>query len=179
MARYYPAIVEPAANGFGVFFPDVPGCTSAGATVQEAARNAGEALPAHLDLAAEHGEAIPEPSELDAIKAESDVVEAARVLVRVETPGRSVRGARTDAGRSASCMSLTAGGRAGGVPLPPGWAWAKPGELGLPRNYYVSGLLVRRDGIVPLAVEIVTRDVSRQILRRRFAPDIIINWITG
>ena len=87
MARYYPAIVEPAAEGFGVFFPDVPGCTSAGATVQESARNAEGALQAHLDLAVEHGEAIPPPSELDAIKAEPDVVEAARILVRVELPG--------------------------------------------------------------------------------------------
>ena len=91
MARYYPAIIEPASEGYGVFFPDVPGCTSAGATVQEAARNAEEALQAHLDLAAEHGEAIPVPSELDAIAPEPGVVEAARVLVRAEIPGRSVR----------------------------------------------------------------------------------------
>ena len=32
MARYYPAIIEPASEGYGVYFPDVPGCTSAGAT---------------------------------------------------------------------------------------------------------------------------------------------------
>ena len=91
MARYYPAIIEPASEGYGVFFPDVPGCTSAGATVQEAARNAEEALQAHLDLSAEHGETIPAPSELDAIAPEPGVVEAARVLVRAEVPGRSVR----------------------------------------------------------------------------------------
>ena len=91
MARYYPAIIEPALDGYGVYFPDVPGCTSAGATVQEAARNAEEALQAHLDLTVEHGEIIPEPSELDAIVAEAGVVEAARVLVRAEVPGRSVR----------------------------------------------------------------------------------------
>jgi predicted RNase H-like HicB family nuclease len=91
MARYYPAIIEPASEGYGVYFPDVPGCTSAGATVQEAARNAEEALQAHLDLTAEHGEIIPVPSELDAIVAEPGVVEAARVLVRAEVHGRSVR----------------------------------------------------------------------------------------
>ena len=91
MARYYPAIIEPALDGYGVYFPDVPGCTSAGATVQEAARNAEEALQAHLDLTVEHGEIIPEPSELDAIVAEAGVVEAARVLLRAEVPGRSVR----------------------------------------------------------------------------------------
>ena len=59
--------------------------------MQEAARNAEEALQAHLDLAAEHGEPIPDPSELDAIEAEPDIVVAARVLVRVENPERAVR----------------------------------------------------------------------------------------
>jgi predicted RNase H-like HicB family nuclease len=91
MPRYYPAIVERAAGGFGVFFPDLPGCTSAGATLQEAVRNAEAALQAHIDLASEHGEAIPNPSELDAVASEPDVVEAARVLVRADVPGRSVR----------------------------------------------------------------------------------------
>jgi predicted RNase H-like HicB family nuclease len=39
---WYPAIIERAEDGFSVFFPDVPGCVSAGATIQEAARNAEE-----------------------------------------------------------------------------------------------------------------------------------------
>ena len=91
MARYFPAIIEKGSDGYGVFFPDLPGCTSAGATIQEAALNAEEALQAHIDLAIEHGEAIPDPSALDAILAEPDVVEAARILVRADPPGRSVR----------------------------------------------------------------------------------------
>jgi predicted RNase H-like HicB family nuclease len=91
MVCHYTAIIEPASEGYGVFFPDVPGCTSAGATVHEAARNAEEALQAHIDLAAEHGETIPESSELDAIVAEPNVVEAARVLVRADVPGRLVQ----------------------------------------------------------------------------------------
>ena len=63
---YYPAIVELAAEGVGGFFPDLPGCTTAGATMQEAARNAEDALQAHIDLAAEHHDPIPRPSEIDA-----------------------------------------------------------------------------------------------------------------
>ena len=39
----YPAIVEWAGEGFSVFFPDLPGCTSAGASIQEAAIGAEEA----------------------------------------------------------------------------------------------------------------------------------------
>ena len=91
MARYYPAIVEHGPDGFCVFFPDLPGCTSAGATIQEAAVNAEEALQAHIDLTVEHGEAIPAPSALDRIVADPDVIEAARILVRTEPPGHAVR----------------------------------------------------------------------------------------
>lgn len=91
VARYFPAIIEKSSDGFGVFFPDLPGCTSAGLTVQEAARNAEDALQAHIDLASEHGDPIPEPSELDHLTIDPDIDEVARVLVRVELPGRAVR----------------------------------------------------------------------------------------
>lgn len=88
---YYPAIIERGEDGFGVIFPDLPGCTSFGASVQEAARNAEEALDGHLNVAAEYGDAIPEPSSLDAIEHDPDIEEVARLLVRVERPGRAVR----------------------------------------------------------------------------------------
>lgn len=88
---YYPAIIERAGDGYSVFFPDLPGCTSAGATIQEAARNAEEALAGHLLVSAQHGDAISDPSELDAIEADPEVDEAARILVRADRPGRSVR----------------------------------------------------------------------------------------
>jgi predicted RNase H-like HicB family nuclease len=45
MARYFPAIIEKASDGFEVFFPDLPGCTNAGATLPGGALNAEEALP--------------------------------------------------------------------------------------------------------------------------------------
>ena len=89
--RYYPAIVERGREGFGVFFPDLPGCTSAGDTIQEAALGAEEALQGHVEVTAEHGEAIPEPSDLGAISAGPEIDEVARILVRVEVPGRAAR----------------------------------------------------------------------------------------
>jgi predicted RNase H-like HicB family nuclease len=91
MASYYPAIVERAGKGYSVYFPDLPGCTSAGATLQAAARNAEEALAAHLILSAEQGDPIPEPSDMDACPADPEVEEAARLMVRVEPPGRALR----------------------------------------------------------------------------------------
>lgn len=64
---YYRALLEPAADGgYGVFLPEVPGCTSGGDTVDEAARNAAEALSAHLGLLLEDGDPLPEPAPLDA-----------------------------------------------------------------------------------------------------------------
>jgi predicted RNase H-like HicB family nuclease len=84
--RHYPAIIEgDARTGYSVFFPDLPGCTSGGTTLQEAALNAEQALAGHVDLMLQAGEGLPEPSVLDKLPRpiEPDVVEAARLLVRV------------------------------------------------------------------------------------------------
>jgi predicted RNase H-like HicB family nuclease len=89
---YFPAIVETGPEGgYGVFFPDLPGCVSAGDSLQEAARNAEIALQLHLAGMVEDGETIPDASELDAIERDPDVNEAARILVRGERPSRLER----------------------------------------------------------------------------------------
>lgn len=87
----YPAIIERAGDSFSVFFPDLPGCTSAGASAQEAALNAEEALSGHLLDMAEHGDAIPEASDLGTLERDPEVEEVARILVKAELPGKSVR----------------------------------------------------------------------------------------
>ena len=88
---YYPAIIDKGEHGYGVVFPDLPGCTSAGDTIDEAARNAEQALRGHLEVMIEHGDPVPEPSALDAIERDPEVNEAARVLVRTDLPGKSLR----------------------------------------------------------------------------------------
>lgn len=88
---YYPAIIERGDDGFGVYFPDLPGCVSAGRTVQEAAIGAEEALHGHLAVMAEYGDPFPEASELDAVQADEGSEEVGRILVRGERPGKSVR----------------------------------------------------------------------------------------
>jgi len=65
-----------------VFFPDLPGCTSSGTNLQEAALNAEETLQGHTEVAVEHGEALPEPSGPGSIAAKPGTDEAARILVR-------------------------------------------------------------------------------------------------
>lgn len=88
---FYPAIVEQAGEGFSVFFPDLPGCVSAGRTLQEAAVNAEEALAGHLAVSIQHGDEVPAPSSLDTIELDPDVEEVMRLLVRGERPGKAVR----------------------------------------------------------------------------------------
>jgi predicted RNase H-like HicB family nuclease len=90
---FYPAIVERGARAksFGVFFPDLPGCTSGGDTAQEAALNAEDALRGHLSLMIEDGERLPPPTDIASLPRDPEVKEVARVLVRAELPGKAVR----------------------------------------------------------------------------------------
>lgn len=87
----YPAVIERAGEGYSVFFPDLPGCTSAGSTVLEAALSAEEALSGHIVETVAHGEDIPAPSDLSEIEHDPEVEEVARILVRTNLPGKSVR----------------------------------------------------------------------------------------
>lgn len=59
--RTYAAMLEPASEGgFGVSFPDLPGCVSFGETLEDAVREAGDALSLHLEGMAEDNQALPE-----------------------------------------------------------------------------------------------------------------------
>ena len=49
---------------FGVTVPDLPGCFSAGDSIEEAIDNAREAILAHTEVMADDGESIPLPSEI-------------------------------------------------------------------------------------------------------------------
>lgn len=55
--------IEPGTKktAFGVVVPDLPGCFSAGDTIEEAYDNAREAIEAHCEILAERGQEIPAP----------------------------------------------------------------------------------------------------------------------
>ena len=65
----YPLVVEPGdeTHAYGVVFPDCPGCTSAGDTLEEAFSNAKEALEGWLEIVIDDGEEIPKPSDMSEI----------------------------------------------------------------------------------------------------------------
>jgi predicted RNase H-like HicB family nuclease len=66
----YPIAIEPGdeATAFGVVVPDLPGCFSAGDTLDEAMAGAEEAIALWIDSVLDAGEAIPMPSSLDTIR---------------------------------------------------------------------------------------------------------------
>jgi predicted RNase H-like HicB family nuclease len=79
-------------SDFGVSFPDFPGCMTAGKTLDEARLMAAEALAMHIAGMAGDGEAIPEPSTIDALAEDPDWRGAVAVLVQVDVPaGKTVR----------------------------------------------------------------------------------------
>lgn len=65
MTRYPILIEEGTAAAFGVVVPDLPGCFSAGNTLDEAVEAAKEAAAAWIDAALDQGMAVPPPSSLE------------------------------------------------------------------------------------------------------------------
>jgi predicted RNase H-like HicB family nuclease len=63
----YPILVEPAdaTHAFCVIVPDLPGCFSAGDTLDEAKQNAKEAIELWIAIAYENGGDVPPPTSLD------------------------------------------------------------------------------------------------------------------
>lgn len=70
----YPIAIEPGTDttAFGVVVPDLPGCFSAGDTLDEAVAGAEEAAAAWVDAALDAGQAIPPPTSLEALRRNPD-----------------------------------------------------------------------------------------------------------
>ena len=68
MKTYVAVLRKTSASDFGVEFLDLPGCFSAGSTLEEAKAMASEALRFHLDGLDQDRAEIPAPSDLDAVE---------------------------------------------------------------------------------------------------------------
>lgn len=92
MTDYIALIHKDADSEFGVSFPDLPGCVSVGATMQEARANAEEALALHVEGMVEDGEPVPPPSTLDEVMADPANRDGAVIIVSLkDAPPRTVR----------------------------------------------------------------------------------------
>lgn len=72
----YVALIDGKPGAFGVVVPDLPGCTSAGATVERALRNAIEAVRLWVEDAEAEGEKVPRARMIDAVCRDPDVAAA-------------------------------------------------------------------------------------------------------
>jgi predicted RNase H-like HicB family nuclease len=95
---HYVAVIEKEEDSaFGVWFPDVEGCFSAGETVEEAVANAAAALRQHAEAVESAGRRVPAARGIDDVLLDEDVaasVEAGAVLFAVPLladAGRTVR----------------------------------------------------------------------------------------
>ncbi|GHB50286.1 HicB family protein [Pseudovibrio japonicus] len=68
---YIAAVHNAPDNCFGVSFPDLPGCVSAGDTLENAKKNAIEAVSLHLSGMEQDGDANPLPRTLDQLYADA------------------------------------------------------------------------------------------------------------
>lgn len=60
---YQITLIAEKEGGYTVLVPQLPGCVSYGSTIEEATRNAAEAIELHLENLAAHKQPIPEGNE--------------------------------------------------------------------------------------------------------------------
>lgn len=92
----YPIVLhKDPGSSYGVTVPDLPGCFSAGDTVEEALVLAREAILGHLQALLETGQNVPDPQPIEVHQRDPDYRDAALwAVVEVDTshlPGRAVR----------------------------------------------------------------------------------------
>jgi predicted RNase H-like HicB family nuclease len=90
---HYIAIIEDAGpdTAVGVWFPDLPGCTSGGDDIDEALRNAPEALELYAESLEMNGKPLPHPRTLTELKTDPDVANdiKAYMVALIELPARA------------------------------------------------------------------------------------------
>lgn len=72
----YTALIDGSDGAFGVTFPDLPGCTAMGASVDEALTSAASALRVWAEAFVAGGNEMPQPTGVDALRKDPDVREA-------------------------------------------------------------------------------------------------------
>jgi len=90
MTGYIALVHKDEGTSYGVSFPDVPGCISAGDTFEEAVANAVDALTSHLALLRDDGDSIPVPRSYEQLRRDPEFIdEAAGAIVTIVEPQRT------------------------------------------------------------------------------------------
>jgi predicted RNase H-like HicB family nuclease len=72
---YIALVHKDKGTSYGVSFPDVPGCISAGDTFEEAVDNSAVALAGHLAVMEADGDPIPHARSLEELKQDAEFVD--------------------------------------------------------------------------------------------------------
>ena len=93
----YPVIIhKESSSDFGVTVPDLPGCFSAGRTMEEALENAQEAVLTHIEGLLVDDDPIPTPSSVESLLPEWNDKGAVWALVAVDLSVLSKRARRVN-----------------------------------------------------------------------------------
>jgi predicted RNase H-like HicB family nuclease len=72
VTHYIAIVEEEEGKAVGVWFPDLPGCFSAGDTLDEAMLNAREAIALYADALREDGRDLPRPRTLTELRSDPE-----------------------------------------------------------------------------------------------------------
>jgi predicted RNase H-like HicB family nuclease len=93
----YPIVIHKDENSdFGVTFPDIPGCFSAGSTIEEAIAMAQEAAECHIEGMLLDSEPIPVASSIEHHKSNPDYSDCVWALVDVDISKLSLKSKRVN-----------------------------------------------------------------------------------
>lgn len=88
----YVALLHPPVDGsgWGVTFPDLPGCVSGGASFEAASEAAREALAGHVAMLRLERDPVPAPRSFEAMRTDTDVTDdlaqgAVAAFIRLDT----------------------------------------------------------------------------------------------
>lgn len=86
--NYIAVIHKDLGTGFGVSFPDFPGCITVGDTIDEAKDLAKEALEFHIEGMREDGDKIPAPSDVERALSDPDFANGVLFLVSIDNQAK-------------------------------------------------------------------------------------------
>ena len=84
MVSYIAYLRKDESSDYGVEFPDLPGCVTAGRTIDEARAMAAEALAGHVTALEAENLPVPPPSTLEALRNDPDRLDAVVLLVDLD-----------------------------------------------------------------------------------------------
>ena len=93
----YPVVIhKDKGTDYGVTVPDLPGCFSAGSTMDEAIAMAREAIELHLEGLIEEGMPIPKPGSIEQHRSNPEFAEGVWAVVKVDPSNLRVRAKRVN-----------------------------------------------------------------------------------